>query len=229
MSWAVYKQRGTSKIESCTAFGRFSFAPSGNQVWPDERHGPREGSFVDQTDTRQIGRYKLLGIIGQGGMGIVYHAVDQSIDRPVAIKMLLNIHAEDKDLLARFDREIRSTANLQHKNIVTVYAVDDYQGTPYMVMEYLEGQSMSEMIRSRRQIHMVEKIDLIAQVCEGLHYAHQRGVIHRDIKPANILVLKDGTAKIVDFGIARVGRSGDITRTGQIVGSVDYMSPEQIR
>ena len=184
---------------------------------------------MDRTDIRQIGRYKLIGIIGQGGMGIVYHAVDESIDRPVAIKMLLNIHAEDKDLLARFDREVRSTASLQHKNIVTVYDVDDYQGTPYMVMEYLEGQSLSEMIKSRHQTHLVEKLGLISQVCEGLQYAHQRGVIHRDIKPANILVLKDGTAKIVDFGIARAGRNESITRTGQIVGSVHYMSPEQIR
>lgn len=177
---------------------------------------------------RQIGRYKLLNVIGQGGMGIVYRALDESIDRQVAIKMLLGGHAEDKDLLARFHREVRSTANLQHKNIVTVYALDDFEGFPYMVMEYLEGQSIAEMIKSRLQLHIVEKIGLVCQVCEGLQYAHEHNVIHRDIKPANVLVLKDNTAKIVDFGIARVGRSETLTRTGQIVGSIFYMSPEQI-
>jgi len=183
---------------------------------------------MDKTNIRQIGRYELLDVIGQGGMGIVYRAVDASIGRTVAIKMLHGAYAEDKDLLARFHREVRFTANLQHKNIVTVYALDDFEGFPYMVMEHLEGQSIGEMITSHRPLHLVEKMGLICQVCEGLHYAHERSVIHRDIKPANILVLKDGTAKIVDFGIARVGMSESITRTGQVIGSVFYMSPEQI-
>ena len=183
---------------------------------------------MDGIGVRQIGRYKLIDTIGQGGMGIVYRAIDESIDRQVAIKMLLGGHAEDKDLLARFHREARSTANLQHRNIVTVYALDDYEGFPYMVMEYLEGRSIAEMIRSGVSLHFVEKLTLICQVCDGLQYAHDRNVIHRDIKPANVLVLKDNTAKIVDFGIARVGRSETLTRTGQIVGSIYYMSPEQI-
>jgi serine/threonine protein kinase len=183
---------------------------------------------MDGIGIRQIGRYKLIDIIGQGGMGIVYRAIDESIDRQVAIKMLLGGHSEDKDLLARFHREARSTANLQHRNIVTVYALDDFEGFPYMVMEYLEGRSIGEMIRSRIPLHIVEKLALMCQVCDGLQYAHDRNVIHRDIKPANVLVLKDNTAKIVDFGIARVGRSETLTRTGQIVGSIYYMSPEQI-
>lgn len=183
---------------------------------------------MDEAGTiRQIGRYRVIDVIGQGGMGVVYRAVDESIDRQVAIKMLRG-PAGDQDLLARFYREVRSTANLQHKNIVTVYGLDDLQGIPYMVMEYLEGQSIAEIITSRRPIHLVEKLAIISQVCEGLQYAHQRNVIHRDIKPANILVLKNGTPKIVDFGIARVGRGDTLTRTGQIVGSVYWMSPEQI-
>ncbi len=177
---------------------------------------------------RQIGRYQLLDVIGQGGMGIVYRAVDSSMDRIVAIKMLHGAYAEDKDLLARFHREVRSTANLQHKNIVTVFTLDDFQGFPYMVMEYLEGSSMAEMIASHKPLHTVDKIGLLCQVCEGLQYAHERKVIHRDIKPGNVLILKDGVAKIVDFGIARVGQSENLTRTGQIIGSIYYMSPEQI-
>jgi serine/threonine protein kinase len=185
---------------------------------------------MDTTAIRQIGRYRLIDVIGQGGMGVVYRAVDESIDRQVAIKMLLGSYAGDKDLLARFHREVRSTANLQHKNIVTVYALDDFEGFPYMVMEYLEGQSMGELIASRKPLSIVEKLRLISQVCEGLQYAHERNIIHRDVKPANILVLKDGTVKIVDFGIARVGQNETqtLTHTGQIIGSIYYMSPEQL-
>jgi eukaryotic-like serine/threonine-protein kinase len=184
---------------------------------------------MEKQAIRQIGRYQILDVIGRGGMGVVYRAIDTTIDRRVAIKMLLGGGEEDKDnLLARFHREARSTANLQHQNIVTVYALDDFDGFPYMVMEYLEGKSMAEMINSREQIPLVDKLGLVCQVCDGLQYAHDRNVIHRDIKPANILVLKDGVAKIVDFGIARVGQNESLTRTGQIIGSVYYMSPEQI-
>ena len=178
--------------------------------------------------TRQIGRFELIDVIGQGGMGIVYKAVDTTIGRTVAIKMLHAHYAEDEQFLARFYREVRSTATLQHKNIVTVYGLEEFQGSPYMILEYLEGQSMAEIIASHQSLHLTDKIGLLSQVCEGLQYAHARQVIHRDIKPANILVLPDGTAKIVDFGIARGGLSGTITRTGMVIGSVSYMSPEQI-
>ncbi|MGA9463418.1 MAG: protein kinase [Terracidiphilus sp.] len=183
---------------------------------------------MDPLEVHQIGRYQLLDVIGKGGMGIVYRAIDTTIERKVAIKMLLGgREGGDADLLTRFYREVRFTANLQHKNIVTVYALDDLDGLPYMVMEYLEGKSISQLIASRQTIPIIEKLGLICQVCEGLQYAHDRNVIHRDVKPANILVLNDGVAKIVDFGIARVELSSTITRTGQIVGSMYYMSPEQ--
>jgi len=177
---------------------------------------------------KQVGHYQLLEVIGRGGMGVVYRAIDTSIGRTVAIKMMHGMYAEDRDLLERFHREVRSTANLQHKNIVTVYALDNFEGFPYMVMEFLEGRSMAEMITSHVSQPVVDKIGLVCQVCEGLQYAHARNIIHRDIKPANILVLKEGIAKIVDFGIARAGRSETLTRTGQIIGSIYYMSPEQI-
>src|SRR5580698_1161428 len=183
---------------------------------------------MEKPPIKQVGRYELLDVIGQGGMGVVYKAVDTTIGRTVAIKMMHGTYAEDKDLLARFHREVRSTANLQHKNIVTVYNLDSFEGFPYMVMEYLEGKSMAEMISSGAPQRIVDKIGLVCQVCEGLQYAHERNIIHRDIKPANILVLKEGIAKIVDFGIARAGRSETLTRTGQIIGSIFYMSPEQI-
>ena len=160
----------------------------------------------------------------------MYRALDPSMSREVAIKMP---HG-DQDLLAHFQREVKATASFQHKNIVTVFTVDDFEGCPYMVMEYLDGESMAEVISSGRPMHLAEKLSLAVQVCDGLHYAHELGVIHRDIKPANIYILKDrfkdkdAVAKILDFGIARVTLDSSITRTGEVRGSVSYMSPEQL-
>ena len=121
-----------------------------------------------------------------------------------------------------------STASLQHPNIVTVYELGEHQGRPFLVMQYLEGHSLEALLRSHRPMTLLEKISIIVEVCQGLGYAHQRGIIHRDIKPANIMVLNDGGVKIVDFGIARLG-DNTLTRTGQIVGTLSYMPPEQFR
>jgi len=181
-----------------------------------------------EPSVKAIGRYEVVGVIGRGGMGVVYRAVDPAIGRPVAIKMLKGGYAGDPDLLERFYREARSTGNLQHKNIVTVFALGDQDGAPYLVMEYLEGEPVSEIISSRRAMALVQKLDLAIQVCDGLHYAHCRNLIHRDIKPANVIVLPDGTCKIVDFGIARAAASQGLTQTGQVIGTPFYMSPEQI-
>ena len=174
-----------------------------------------------------IGKYEVTGVVGRGGMGTVYKATDSRIGRPVAIKILSGAYDDDPDLLARFYREAKSTGSLQHQNIVTVYELGDQEGIPYLVMEYLEGQSLDALFASKKPLRIAEKLDIVVQVCNGLTFAHQRGVIHRDIKPANIMVLPDGTAKIVDFGIAHVGGK-KLTRTGQVIGSIYYMSPEQL-
>ena len=175
------------------------------------------------------GRYQLIDVIGKGGMGIVYRGFDVSMSRQVAIKMLHGFDAEDKEtVLARFHREVTSLAALQHKNIVTIYTFEQHEGKPYMVMEYLEGKSLQQIIYSREPIELTEKLNLMIQVCDGLQYAHENGLIHRDIKPANILVLKNGTAKLIDFGIARAGRGETLTQPGQVVGSLSYMSPEHL-
>jgi len=181
---------------------------------------------MDEPTLKQIGKYQITGLIGRGGMGVVYRALD-NIGRDVAIKTLHGNYANDSDFIKRFYREARATGTLQHKNIVTIFALGDEEGIPYMVMEFLDGKSLSEIISSRLSISLADKLGLIVQACEGLHHAHQRGLVHRDIKPANVLVLKDGTVKIVDFGIARIGRAESITRTGQLIGSMYYMSPEQ--
>jgi eukaryotic-like serine/threonine-protein kinase len=176
---------------------------------------------------KQIGKYDVVDIVGRGGMGVVYKAIDPSIGRTVAIKMMTGAFADDPDLLSRFYREARSTGNLQHPNIVTVHDLGDQDGTPYLVMEFLEGESLEKIILARRPMSLIDKIGLMIEVCEGLHYAHARTVIHRDIKPANIVILKNASIKIVDFGIARMGNDG-MTRPGQVVGSIQFMSPEQI-
>lgn len=175
----------------------------------------------------KIGKYDVLEVIGRGGMGVVYKATDPYIGRFVAIKMITAGFAGNPDLLKRFYREAQSTGNLQNPNIVTVYDLGDHDGNPYLVMEYLEGRSLESIIAGRSSLALTEKLGIIIDVCNGLSYAHQRGVVHRDIKPANIMVLNDGVAKIVDFGIARIGDSR-MTRTDQVIGSIHYMSSEQL-
>ncbi|MGH9579650.1 MAG: protein kinase domain-containing protein, partial [Terriglobales bacterium] len=175
----------------------------------------------------KIGKYDVIEVLGKGGMGVVYKAQDPRIGRMVAIKMMTGGFAENPDLLKRFYREAQSTGMLQHPNIVIVYDLGDQEGNPFLVMEFLEGEGLDKLISSRREIAMVQKLDYIIQACNGLNYAHQRGIVHRDIKPANLMVLNDGNVKIVDFGIARIGDTS-LTRTGQVVGTITYMSPEQI-
>ncbi len=176
----------------------------------------------------------MVDVIGSGGMGIVYRAHDAALNRTVAIKMLKRVGAADEKsaLLEQFfARELRATASLQHKNIVTVYESGEHDGNPYLVMECLDGEPVSRIISERRPMPIVDKLELLVQVCDGLQHAHDRKpqVIHRDIKPANVILSKDGTAKIVDFGIARVvGVETSTLQTGQLLGSLPYLSPEQI-
>jgi len=175
----------------------------------------------------KIGRYDIIDIIGRGGMGIVYKAADPNLDRLVAIKMMTGGYASTPELLKRFFREAQSTGGLQHPNIVTIFELGDHGGNPYLVMEYLEGESLDSVIKSRRPISLFETLSIMIEVCHGLSYAHGRGIVHRDIKPANIMVSSEGAVKIVDFGIAHIGDK-NVTSTGQLIGSLGYMSPEQL-
>jgi serine/threonine protein kinase len=179
------------------------------------------------TPIKKIGKYDILETIGRGGMGVVLKATDPVLGRLVAIKMMTDGFSDDPDLLKRFYREAQSTARLTHPNIVTVYDMGDQDGIPYLVMQYLEGESLHAMIKSRRNLSLLTKANYLLQICHGLQYAHEQQITHRDIKPANIMVLPDGTVKIVDFGIARMAND-QLTRPGQVMGSIYYMSPEQI-
>ena len=176
----------------------------------------------------KIGKYEVTAVIGRGGMGVVYKAMDRRMNRLVAIKMVTGAFAENEEQLKRFYREARSTGMLQHPGIVIVHDLGDEEGNPYLVMEYLEGAPLNKLMDRGVEFTTTEKLDLIMHVCNALHYAHGRGVVHRDIKPANIMVLRDGSVKIVDFGIALIA-DHSLTRTGQVMGTIHYMSPEQIK
>jgi Protein kinase domain len=171
-----------------------------------------------------IGRYQVRERIGQGGMGVLYLAVDPMIDRSVAIKLL---RVDNDELRERFVREARSAGRLQHPNIVTIFDVGEHQGQPFIAMEYIAGETFAELIRRRAPLPLGRKVELVADLCGGLAFAHKAGIIHRDVKPANIMVTRDGILKILDFGIARVIDSG-MTQVGTLMGTPNYMSPEQV-
>ncbi len=183
---------------------------------------------MDSNLPTKIGKYDVIEVIGRGGMGVVYKANDPHLDRTVAIKMITSGFAENPAQLKRFFVEAKSLASLIHPNIVTVYDLGDFSGNPYLVMQYLEGEDLDTALVGRRQLSLLDKMNVIIQVCEGLSYAHRRNVVHRDIKPANIMLCSDGGVKIFDFGIAKVGDQSATKSASQIVGTLYYMSPEQV-
>jgi serine/threonine protein kinase len=185
-----------------------------------------------------LGPYEIIGPLGKGGMGEVYRARDVRLGREVALKVLPETGANDADTLARFEREARAVAALNHPNILSIHDTGEHRGVPYAVTELLEGENLSDRLRTG-PVAPKRATEIACQIADGLSAAHARGVIHRDIKPENIFLTNDGRAKILDFGIARIGpRPGDITtgaaaRGGTssqfIMGTAGYMSPEQVR
>ncbi len=186
---------------------------------------------TDRTTPAMIlGRYRIEGELGRGAMGVVYRAVDPLLERPVAVKTVNLSEAGDEaaEFDARFQQEAKAAARLAHPNVITVYDVGRQGQVAFMAMEFLEGRDLREIIADRPRLPVAEAIGIAAQVADGLAYAHERGVVHRDIKPANIMILGGGLAKIMDFGIARLRVSDVRTRTGVLLGSPKYMSPEQV-
>ena len=176
----------------------------------------------------RIGKYAIQGLIGQGAMGQVFRALDPLLNRHVAIKTMVADVSADPELSQRFLVEAQSAAKLNHPNIVTLHDFGEDNGQFYMAMELLEGQDLSQVIKQRRLESLEDKLSLMEQICDGLAFAHAMDVVHRDLKPANIHVQSNGRVKIMDFGLARMGRS-EMTRAGTIMGSPNYMSPEQVR
>ncbi|MGA2274705.1 MAG: protein kinase [Bryobacteraceae bacterium] len=181
----------------------------------------------------RIGRYKIVRELGRGAMGVVYHAIDPNIGRPVAIKTIqfANVRnpGEQERLRERLFREARSAGMLSHPSIVTIYDVEQQDDLAFIAMEYVDGPTLDQILSAPRPIDPERMFRLLAQTAAALDYAHQKGIVHRDIKPANIMIATDGTAKITDFGIAKISTSEQLTMTGSIVGTPHYMSPEQVQ
>ena len=177
----------------------------------------------------KVGRYAIIGELGKGAMGVVYRATDPTIGRTVALKtMRLDVHGLDaEEMLARFRNEARLAGVLNHPNIVTIYDAGETDGLFYIAMEYIEGETLHHLLQQRRVLPVEQVIDLATQVCAGLDEAAAHQVVHRDVKPANIMIVPDGSVKIMDFGIAKSG--GGMTSTNQVLGTPNYMSPEQVK
>ena len=174
------------------------------------------------------GRYRLERPLGRGGMATVYLGRDSELDRPVAVKVLAENLAGDIAFRKRFLREARLAARLSHPNVVGVYdAGEDADGRLYIVMECIEGETLADVLRARRRLPAAEAVGLALQACRGLADAHAAGLVHRDVKPQNLLLRKDGTLKIADFGIARAAEATALTKVGTVLGTAAYLSPEQ--
>ena len=179
---------------------------------------------------QKIGKYQIIERVGAGAMGEVFKAFDPMLRRWVALKVFSRNVEVTKELRARFFQEAQAGAMLSHPNIVTVHDLGEQDGHLFIVMELLEGEELRQLIASRKNIDLGEKLSLMVQVCKGVEYAHSKGVIHRDIKPGNIFVLTDGHVKLLDFGVARFAHiDTGLTRAGLIMGTLRYMSPEQCR
>jgi serine/threonine protein kinase len=189
----------------------------------------------------QLGQYRIRTTLGAGGKGVVYCATDGRLGRDVAIKVLPERLARDPEQLARFDREARMLATLNHPNIATIHGLEDFGGVHYLVMELVPGETLAERIRRQGPAPVEEALALCRQIVEALEAAHRKGITHRDIKPSNIIVTPEGRVKVLDFGLAKPFESratspdssqaptaaADPTLEGQILGTPAYMSPEQ--
>src|SRR5918996_1171890 len=179
---------------------------------------PRKGTVVDE-------RYQLSEKIGTGGMAEVWLAEDRELDRNVAIKILHDRFAQDKEFVERFQREAQSAAGLQHPNVVGIFDRGSFRDTFFIAMEYVDGPSLKDLVKGG--MGSQDAIDFTRQILNAARFAHRKGIVHRDLKPQNVLIDDEGRARVADFGIARAGENSDITATGSVMGTAQYISPEQ--
>ncbi len=181
-----------------------------------------------------LGEYVVLDMLGEGGMGVVLKAQHRRMERVVAVKVLSAAAIKQAGAIERFQREVKAAARLSHPNIVTAYDAGEHAGTHYLVMEYVVGCDLSAIVKEQGPLPLRQAIDCMQQAARGLEYAHKHGVVHRNVKPSNLLLDHEGVVKILDMGLARLiekivdaAAAMEITGTGQILGTIDYMSPEQ--
>jgi serine/threonine-protein kinase len=175
------------------------------------------------TETLAEGRYRVERVLGHGGMAVVYLARDEELQRPVAVKVLAEHLAGEDSVRERFVREARLAARLSHPNVVQVYDAGESEGQPFIVMEYVPGQTLAQC----GKLPADEAVQLVLQACAGLQHAHDAGLVHRDVKPRNLLLRDDGVLKIADFGIARTAEATQLTQLGTVLGTAAYLAPEQ--
>ncbi|MCK4431518.1 MAG: protein kinase [Candidatus Aminicenantes bacterium] len=174
------------------------------------------------------GRYEIIEELGKGGMGKVYRVEDKKIKEEVALKLIKPEISADKKTIERFSNELKIARKITHKNVCRMYHLGEAEGAYFITMEYIPGEDLKSMIRMSGQLGIGTTINIAKQVCEGLAEAHRLGVIHRDLKPSNIMIDKEGSGRIMDFGIARFLRAKGITGAGVMIGTPEYMSPEQV-
>lgn len=184
-------------------------------------------SHIQLANNTIVGHYRIIEKIGAGGMGEVYLAEDTKLNRKVALKFLPSHLCQNTDFRARFKREAQAAAKLDHPNVIHVYEVSDFQGRPFFSMQHVEGQSLKEVLAGK-SLPLDRILEIAIQICDGLQAAHEKGITHRDIKPSNILIDSHGRARIVDFGLASVLGLDHLTKTGSTLGTIGYMSPEQV-
>ena len=173
-------------------------------------------------------RYQIIEELGKGGMGKVYKVLDKEIDEKIAIKLLKPEIASEEKIIERFQNELKFARKITHKNVCRMYDLIKFEGTPYITMEYVSGEDLKSSIKRMGPLSAGKAIFITKQICEGLIEAHKLGVVHRDLKPQNIMIDKAGNAHIMDFGIARSLKAKGLTTAGMMIGTPDYMSPEQV-
>ena len=189
---------------------------------------PSKHTFhMTEAKISDIGKYRIIELVGEGAMGVVYKAQDTVLDRTVAIKVMNESIARQEDLRKRFLHEAQAAGSLQHPNVVCIYDLGESDGHLFIAMEFVHGVDLERLIQMGEPLSLQAKLDIIIDVLTGVAFAHKRGIVHRDIKPANIRVAEDGRAKIMDFGVAHLA-SSSMTSTGSILGTPTYMAPEQI-
>ena len=180
------------------------------------------------TGSTFAGRYQIIEELGKGGMGKVYRVLDKKLNEEVALKLIRPEVSSDKQTIERFNNELKLARKIAHRNVGKMYELMEDAGTHFITMEYVPGQDLRGLIRQMGRLTTGKAVSIAGQICEGLEEAHRLGVVHRDLKPGNILIDRDGNAKIMDFGIARSLSGKGITGAGVMIGTPEYMSPEQV-